>query len=395
MTGRRGKPKDSGQHEPGRQACRSPSMEGVVAHANAVPAVFPLFLGDGSIADRAAFDRAYADPIERIVKESEGQWLQARTIAIEAGETYSAAAAALSGVLDSIRPRWARYEMEGLSHKFWQSLHEEWYRRGALLQPIGKFKQLAGALATTLTAAFCPVVAARRVITNIQALEEARQAGAFTTILDRRPNPNPADGEVGGSSVPGPAFESMLWTMRNCGGFSALEKHASDLNAMAVTSEARELLRAANEELKALATVTAKDRLRTKGPTEARSDRAAWRRRIVGRLMRALQGAFPDVSDDRLIQDRLGPLLATVEAESRDAMAPASPARVVSVSPPMMWEVKLRECEQLLEAGAIKDIERLIRPYLDRRLTVSGLRQIVRRLKSEGELPSRPTKGGR
>lgn len=381
MTDRRRQPKGRG----------APPPEGA-AFGIADGGVFPLFRADGSIAERADFDRAFVDRIEQLAVGSAGRWIAVRHVGIMAGEIYAEAARVLTESLAATRPERKRKDLKKLATEFWSHLQRRQGDRGWTLQPVGKFEELAGAIEISMTAALAAALAARRIIVNIQVLEEHRQAGNMSLIFDRRLASLEDVTKDQVSLVPGPAFSDLLALLKAGGGtdrdaFERLSSNAAAIAAVSVTSEAEAFLVEAREALASLAAVEGLNKRRTEAARTARRGRGDWRRRIVLGLMRALREARPGKSDNYLINHSLQRLVAWVESFGQHAAS-----RPGDVSPALAWERELTEIVKFLELGT-SDKE------LEERYTLSGgtaglptvkaLQQTVEQLKATKDLSRR------
>lgn len=392
MTDRRRQPKSRGV----------PLPEGA-AFGIADGGVFPLFRADGSIAEQADFERAFVDRIEQLALGSAGRWIAARHVGIMAGETYAEAARVLTESLAATRPERKRKDLKKLATEFWSHLQRRQGGRGWTSQSLGKFEELAGAvkirvtaaqataLEISMTAALAAALAARRIIVNIQVLEEHRQAGNVSLIFDRRPASLEDGTKDQVSLVPGPAFSGLLALLKAGGGadrdaFERLSSNAAHIAALSVTSEAEALLIEAREALASLAAVKGRNKSQTEKAIEKRTRDGDRRRRIVTRLMIALQKAYPKESDDSRIRKYLPQLVAWVERFGPDAVLPPSDARGG-----LAWERELSDIETFLALCTAG--EELKKRYKlsdgTKPPKVGALRQIVTGLRAKGDIPRR------
>lgn len=398
MTDKRRQPKSRGV----------PLPEGA-AFGIADGGVFPLFRADGSIAEQADFERAFVDRIEQLALGSAGRWIAARHVGIMAGETYAEAARVLTESLAATRPERKRKDLKKLATEFWSHLQRRQGGRGWTSQSLGKFEELAGAvkirvtaaqataLEISMTAALAAALAARRIIVNIQVLEEHPQAGNVSLIFDRRPASLEDGTKDQVSLVPGPAISGLLALLKAGGGadrdaFERLSSNAAHIAALSVTSEAEALLIEAREALASLAAVKGRNKSQTEKAIEKRTTDGDWRRRIVLRLMIALRKARPNDFDDYLIRNYLRGLVASVESHGQDAASLPG-----GVGPSKAWDRKLIDIEKRLWLGISDDELKSLcapsegtttgQPEDPRRVpTAKALRGTVGQLKANGSL---------
>jgi len=389
MTDRRRKPKSPGAR-PLADAALGISDGGV----------FPLFRGDGSIAGREDFDRAFVDPIERFVV-GDTRWLAVRTIGTRAGETYTTSAHVLNKSLAAIEPAERRKELVALATEFWSHLQRQQGYREWNLAPAGKFKDLAGAIATGMTAALAAIVAARGVIANMQVESEKRQAGLVSPRIDRRPARCPDGTKDHASLVPGPAFEAQLCLMRNCGfaALSSLPESGVDAIATAsVISEALDTIEEANAALEALeksalavkTAIKEQNRRRTEKPLEKKINNTNDRLRIVKSLMITLMRALPGENKTTLVREYLQGLYARVVKDGMDTtVSSQGEESIANVKPIMCWEMNMRQIEKYLMPPIEKqEVKRFVANAEGGRqgLAISTLLNMVTKLKKSGDL---------